>query len=217
MNVVFLTVILAATILGAGLVPFAVYLISPSLGPGMRGVLARIIWTIGALTHGPYAIRQEENLSYEVYPADPEETRIYVDGEWQDVNPDSNWSYLGKQDILITWKKSREMLGDLVADLNGVEVQADGGGHEVHPYRLGIRPGGVEAASKYASHAAGFVVEIPRVVRRWRRAAGSDIADEGKKQAMKDHGGDSNMSNKMLVVGTVLCLALGAVTGWLFV
>lgn len=205
MNYIDIAIYVVALAFGIGFLPGIWYLFGKELPRGFRGVIARITWTIASLIHGPYAAYWRDNGRVEIVEADPEKDRIRVDGEWRDVDPDGNWSRLGKQPFFVTYEKSPQAFdGTLVEG----EESGDGGLY------LGRR-GGQHIGTRFRNTAEQFVVDLGRVTARWRGAAGGVLADAAKKDALIQYGGSVDISTRWLVMGIVASLALGTVSGWI--
>lgn len=194
-----------ALLVGVGWLPGIWYVVGKELPRGWRGTIGRILWTIGALIHGPYAAYWRTSGRVETVPADPKRDRISVDGEWVDVDPDGNWSRLGKQRFLVTYEKDEEAFA-------GVAV-TDGGATGEGPTYLGQR-GGRPVATAIKTRADNLVVDLGRVVARWRGAAGGVLADAAKKDALIQHGGQVDISTRWLIMGILGSLALGTISGY---
>lgn len=206
-------IIAFAFVVGAGLFPAIIYLFGKELPRSVRGVLARILWTIGALIHGPFVFFERDDGRVELVRARPDEDEIKVDGEWIDIDSDGGWSYLGKTRFGIAWEPTRDAFDETLADFG--DVRADGSGEEGEAWRvLGQKRGGYRAVTAFRSHAEGWVVNIARVAARLRGAAGGSIADNAKRQALRDHGAGMAMGTKAVVYGILASLLLGALSGY---
>jgi len=207
LGLVFTAVILVALLAGVALLPTVWYLLGQSLPRGLRSVGARIVWTIAAIIHGPYVLEWTERGTVEIRPADPETDRMRVDGEWVEFDPDGNWSRLGKSQFGVAWEKSDEAMGGTAVRARE-DPKADGGILD-----LGQR-GDEHIATRFVSTAENLVVDVSRVVNRYRGAAGGDIADAAKLDGLRDHGGGGSIGAKWLIIGIISSLALGAISGW---
>lgn len=227
---VFAAIMAAAVVFGMATIPATLYLVGKELPRGVRGVIARIMWTIAAMIHGPYIIYQRDDGSVDICRALPDENAMVVDGNMVELEDEGNWSYLGKTKFGITWERSRDAFDGTLASFqqtgrrdnangdngdNGLgELFADGGGEPTWRL-LGRKRGGYPAVTKFSSHAQGWVVDISRIVSRMRSAAGAAIADSAKRQALRDHGSGTNMGSKWIVIGIISSLLLGAISGYL--
>lgn len=200
---IFWTVQLVAVVVGFAMMPVMAALLAPSLPRGVRTALGRIIWTMAALINGPYVLRWPDKDGWpDLYPADPDQDAVLVDGEWREFDPDGNWSVLGMEPFGITFDKSDEAFGDVIA-----EPSRGDGGQPVIEYR-----GGQPVASHVPDD--GFIVDILTVVERAQQAAGTRLNSKGNDEAMREHGGDTaEMSNKQIVIGTLGSMFLGGVFG----
>lgn len=192
---------------GLGLLPGIWYVLGKSLPRGIRGVVARITWTIAALIHGPYAAYWQDSGAVDIVPAKTETDQIFVDDEWIDFDPDGNWSRLGKTEFVVTYEKDLDAF-----DGTAVHPEADIAEPNATTY-LGTR-GGKPIATRIATHAENVVVDLGRVTARWRGAAGGVIADAAKKDALIEYGGQVDISTRWLVIGIVSSLALGTISGY---
>lgn len=192
---------------GVGLLPGLWYLIGKELPRGIRGVVSRITWTIGALIHGPYAAYWRDSGRVDLVPADPDDDKLLVDGDWIDFDPDGNWSRLGKTQFVVAWEKT-------LAALDGTAVEADTDDARAEGITLLGQRGGQAIATKFNSSSAEIVVDASRVINRWRGAAGGAIADAAKKDALVEYGGTVDMSTRAIIIGIVASLALGTISGW---
>lgn len=193
-----------ALLAGLAWLPAIWYVVGKELPRGWRGTVSRILWTIGSLIHGPYAADWKASGRVELVPADPERDRVYVDGEWEDVDPDGNWSRLGKQRFLVTYEKTP-------AAFDGTTVTEDD--QTATPIYLGTR-GGEPVGTMVRSTATDIVVDLGRVASRWRGAAGGALADAAKKDALLEFGGQLDISTRWLVLGILGSLALGTISGY---
>jgi hypothetical protein len=200
-------IVTGALVGGVVLLPAVWYLFGKELPRGFRTVAARILWTIGALIFGPYVLDWTERGRVAIRPADPEHDRMQVDGEWEAFDPDGNWSRLGKSQFGISWEKSDDALRGTAVEPDG-DKAADGGA-----VQLGMR-GGERIASRIVSTGQNLVVDVSRVVNRYRGAAGGAVADAAKMDGLRDHGGGGSIGAKWLIIGILGSLLLGAISGW---
>lgn len=202
------TIVTLALGLGVGLLPGVWYILGADLPRGVRGVVARITWTLASLIHGPYIAYYRENGRVELVPADPENDRVRVDGKWKRLDSDGNWSRLGKTEFGLSYEKSQAAFDGVAVARDGDDATADGGVIE-----LGKR-GGEKVATRYRSTARNLVVDVSRMAARFRGAAGGAIADAAKLDGLRDHGGGSEFGAKWIVIGILGSLLLGAISGW---
>lgn len=303
----FWMIVVGAFIVGLVGIPFGMLLLGPSLSRGIRGVVGRIQWTIGALVRGDYGLYERANGRPDLVDADYARNEIRVDPEWLDVmelvsvgefeidgtpveiemveigtleldrrvdlsdsdglrsklpfvevedtdewprdtiefadligheiavedhrliidevDPDGNrihatehwrkladdseWSMLGKQPFVLCAEDDESAFGNLVA--KSEEVPSSDG--EIQ--RLSRERGGYPVVSAVTPD-DGYAIEVLKLVDRWRDAAGTAVASEGKTQALKVHGGDKgDLSNKQLVIGIILSMTIAGAFGYL--
>lgn len=197
----FWVVQLVALLFGFFAIPAVAGLLAPSLPRGVRTVLGRIIWTMAAVINGPYLLRWPDDDGWpDLYPADPDQNAVLVDGDWRDFDASGNWSVLGMESFGITYDKSDDAFGDVLAD----DHRPDGG--------LDSQRGGKPVVGNASGD--GYTIDILKVVNRWQAAASTRLNSKGKDEAMQEHGGDTaEMTNKQIVIGTLLSMLLAGVFG----
>jgi hypothetical protein len=192
--------------LGIGLLPGVWYVLGAELPRGLRGVVARITWTLASLIHGPYVMYYRQDGRVELLPADPADNRVRVDGEWRRLDPDGNWSRLGKTEFGVSYEKTE-------AAFDGTAVERETAVGDGGTDAMGTR-GGEPVATRHHSTARNLVIDISRVCARFRGAAGGAVADAAKMDGLRDHGGGGDFGAKWIVIGILGALFLGAISGW---
>lgn len=127
------------------------------------------------------------------------------------LGPKDRWSRLGKAPFALSYEKAEEVFGhdliNLESDSHVGEPVADGG------YRLlnGSRGefGAFVPTADDAYHVATASLQ------RLRGAGGVKEAMAAQEHAMKEHGGGTETSTKMMVAGMIAMLICGLGSGWL--
>jgi len=187
--------------IGAAIIPILAWL--RLLRP--KGFAARIMWTIGAFLTGRYGLIQRESGRYELAPvrkAGDGQLKAYLsDTTMQLKSYSDEWSRLGKQPFLISYEKTERAFRDVISDVG--QAMADGG-------MEGVR-GGYQ--SYIPDTEGGYNIRIYRLLERLRQAGGSRLGQIARRQGLREFGGDSNMSN-FVMIGYVMTMAvLGLAAG----
>lgn len=201
----------AGTVLGAMVVPAAIYILYPAFPKGIRGVTGRIVWTIGAIAAGRYVLDKEANGNYGLRVV--EEAGDSARKKWMFIRdnsvvrfdgPDNHWSRLGKTPFGICYDKGEEAWGRL-ADF---EAQTDGG-QTVH--RRGSF--GTFRAWEVGEDIAGkILVRKDALMERFRTAGGIRQIRLAREIAQREHGGEGGLSELMLMIAVLVSLMMGAGT-----
>lgn len=226
------TIMLVALAAGLFGIPAFVFLFSKSLPGSMRGVLARILWTIATLTQGGQILRHEENGEYQVYaPQRADDGTVYIktdDGERVEISePSGHWFRLGKKQFGITYEKTKAMYGDLLADFDEEyiaedapredrEAYADGG----HIALLDMVRGGYQVFTPFADsdnpNEDGWILRADKAATRKRGAGGRGQAGKAKEQTLKEHGGNTAaIAGKWFYIAMMGALVFGTASGYL--
>lgn len=175
-----------------------------------KGLMGRIIWTIGSLVLGRYGLVQRETGQYGLYPVrrdEDDELYALVDGEEMPIDEEpENWARLGKQPFLVTYEKSERLFRDVISDVG--EAMPDGG---IDGQRGGYHSYVPDAGGE------GYLIRVHRLVERLREAGGSRLADIAEEEGLREFGGDNEMSNIVMLVYVFLFALLGLSAGWFFV
>lgn len=243
------TVFVASLMLGAlaaglTIIPGSVFLLSKSLPASMRGVLARILWTIATLTQGGLILRHEDTGEYQTYAPIFEDDGMYIetdDGQRVKVGtPTGHWFRLGKKKFGISYEKTPEMMGDLAADFDeeyiadaspesAQEAYADGGHH--HVALLDMERGDYNAFTPYTDYLLGdgdgdggektqgedgWILRADKAVTRKRGAGGRRQAGKAKEQTLKEHGGNNaDLGGKWFYLALMGAMVIGSLSGYL--
>lgn len=230
-------VLLGALAAGLLLIPGLAWLVNSA-------TIARILWTIASLTQGGMILRHEDSGEYQTYaPHRDDDDGVYIetsDGRRVEIaTPTGHWFRLGKKRFGVTYQKTREMYGDLVADLDtasdGEEMASDreayaDGGH-APAARLDIVRGGYRAFTPFTGYLFGdnggdgagktqgedgWVLRADTAAARKRGAGGRRQAGKAKEQTLKEHGGNNaDLAGKWFYIAFMGSLLLGTLSGYL--
>lgn len=200
---------------GCALIPALAYfkLLHP------KGIIGRIIWTLGAIALGPYALIQDDSGRYRLRWV----SRVDDEFDWEGDHPGGiyteidgervyieevpeNWARLGKKPFAITYRKSERLFSDVLSDVG--DALPDGG--------LEGERGGYHSYVPQTSD-EGYVVRVHRLLERLREAGGSRLADIAEEEGLRRFGGNPDMSNWVLIAYVMAMLALGFVGGMWYV
>lgn len=215
--IVLIGVTLVMFLVGLVLVPAFVFFASPSLGTGARTVLARILFTVSALTAEGTLLYQRANGIYDFLPVVRRDGELVAyddtEGEFVEADTDVGWSRLGKRPFGVEWEKSKDAFeGTLFEPDSEGRAVADGGEQTVE--LLGDR-GGVPIATE-DTDADGFVVDVFQIMKRLEGAATGNAAVEAERSALKEFGGDqSQMQMKWMVAGVLGGLVIGGAMAYI--
>lgn len=196
-------VVISLLIIGAGVAVIPALAWLTLVHP--KGISGRILWTIGAIVLGPYGLIQDQTGRYGLHPVTRGTDELYatIDGERVVIEEEpENWARLGKQPFLVTYRKSDRLFRDVLSDVG--EAMPDGG--------LDGQRGGYHSYVPDTG-GEGYVIRIHRLLERLREAGGSRLADIAEEEGLREFGGDSDMSN-LVMIGYVSSMAvLGLLAG----
>lgn len=203
-----------AFLVGVGLIPMLIFF---RLLPGAaKRIVARIMWTVGALSLGGYgyAVDMREDGRYETNPVIEEDGEYYVlrGGEKCLLEGDEDaWSRLGWRRFCITYEKDDGVFESLQPQGLPEEAAADGG-----MILTGVERGGYPEV--VVPPEDGYAVSMSRVDTQMEGAGGPEPAFVAGEQALKNHGGDNaGMGNVALVVSTLFATIMGAAMAYVMV
>lgn len=219
-------VIFAGVVAGLALVPAFAFMFGPMMS---MGALGRVLFTIGQLTLGKGSVlAKNERGHYELRPieevppdylADPPEEwpagerrmAMLRDGEWIELDaPSGRWSRLGKAWFGVTYDKHPEVLERFTEDRPDLDmdaIAADGGVKVTDTVRGGYREF-VPALDQFD----GPVVRVNRLMQKLRGIGGPRLVDVAEQEALEEYGGDYEMSQTTIIVGSLAALVLGSAT-----
>lgn len=236
MNLVPHAVWFASTValsLYAGLItlPALVYLGAPSFPRGLRSILGSIMWTIQMLCFGAGVLVERARGGYEMFAADVDDEKravISLDDEELTVEPDDDagWSRLGMAPFTVTWERTDDALAKFVEDEEPIvrdryerdrpsagAAIADGGQAVQRFEVLERQRGGFREFREEFD--AEWMVRVDRIQDYLgKRAGGPNLSNNAEEYGLRKFGGGGGLSTKWKIVGVVLCLALGVMTGF---
>jgi hypothetical protein len=203
-----------AFVVGAGFVPLLIFF---RLLPGaLKRIVARIMWTIGALSLGgdAYVLDQRADGRYEARPVVEKDGTYYVvrDGEREELDGNSDaWSRLGWRKFAVTYEKSDEVFAPIEPEALPEGAHADGG-----VVVTGIERAGYPEVVVPPKEGDGYVVSMSRVDSLLEGAGGPETAFVAGWQALKNEGGDTaGMGNVALVFSVLVALFGGAAMAYM--
>jgi hypothetical protein len=226
----FVSTIAMALYAGMLTLPIMVYLGAPSFPRGMRDVLGSIMWTIQMLCFGAGVLVERARGGYQMFAADVDDDKravITLDDAEVTIEPDDDagWSRLGMAPFTVTWERSDEALAKFVEKEEPIvqdtlqrqvptgDAMTDGGEPAVQEFDVleRTRGGFREFRERFD---AEWTVRVDRIQDYLgKRAGGPNLSNNAEEYALRKYGGSGGLSTKWKVVGVVLCLALGVMTG----
>lgn len=214
---VLIAITLGMFVFGLVLVPGIVFLAAPSLGTSGRTVLARILFTVSALSAEGTVLYQRASGIYDFLPVVRRDGELVAyddtEEEFVDADTDVGWSRLGKRPFGVAWEKTEDAFEGTLFDPQSTDAEpiADGGQETVS--LLGKR-GGMPIATD-AKPDDGFVVDVMQIMKRLEGAATGYAAVEAERSALKEFGGDqSDLQMKWMMLGVLGALISGAVMAY---
>jgi len=205
-------------LVGALGLPMFIAFFAPSIPTSLGGPLARMLWTIGALSFGPYALDRRESGRYELNAVTEIDGSPHVvrDGKPVEIENGLNyWWVLGKQQFGITYEKTEKSLEEISADewrANPKNVGADGGDIAILD--------GVERASfgEFTSYPEGepegeILLDSSKLDRLLQSAGGAELGAKAKEVVLRDEGGGGQLSMAAWAAALIMALVLGVSTG----
>lgn len=218
------TLALAVSVLLAGLVATIVYaflfLLMLFAAPSLIGLMGRSTPGNGSLGKGHFILGQfAAGHGYLVQVRDQYKLcvgtadRVLIDGDWYEITDGkSNMTVLGWRPFGVLWFKDEDELQRARVDPNAKSrVGADGGSHDVQ--RAGIEE--VRPDPSVSGMDGKWLVDVKRLYSRGLQRIGNlDLLEQSEEQAMRDEVGTSRTREWSTVIGGVLGLAIGVVTGY---
>lgn len=203
---VLLTVIGVAFVGGVLAVPAVAFALGKSMS---LGVLGRILFTIGQLTTNGSVLCKHPS-DYQMHPIETRggELHKYCGGVWIPLDGDENLSRLGKARFGISWVKDGPTL-DRLADEVDETAAADGGLLQFDRDRAGF------AEFAPAPPEGWLQVRLDPLVDKLHGQGGSTLVTTAKQRALEKYGGDDNLSNKIIIGGSLIAIVVGSLMGFI--
>lgn len=213
--------------------PVVTMALAPYLGP-LRGALGRLNYLFAAVVAGfVVLVRREDGYEFAPY----EDGLVHLgDGRKLPFDPEDSTLYrLGRRPFAVCWAKAEDLL-DEYAVLDPVEVDAENDEHDIGALpeeRAGIKaytPEPEVAQADQRDLASGDAVAADggeladgwpdRLLLDWikpamevKGGATCESSEAAETKVMRDEGGDTDLSMRMRVYGSIISLLAGAIVG----
>jgi hypothetical protein len=202
-----------AIIAGIVTIPLGMILFPPLF---KRPLIGKLAIALGLFTSGDSVLVELPDGNYRVCPV--EDGRFRYEGEWYDLEGESEWSrlywqkfgmtFLPTDDAMDRWEpetvqQARRSDTTLVGDGGGlVGPRESRGGHALETRHTGESPD-------------GYLLDVHRVMDSLRGAGGIEASQNAVQFALEEYGGDTtSLEGKWWVIAVLFTLLAGAATGF---